>query len=132
MNSPILIPLLITLGAVPGALSRYYLTRLCTQLLGSSFPYGTLIVNLSGALCIGFFSALLQLMATPTYLNSLITVGFLGSYTTFSTYQLESSNLLRVGNYSQALLYWIGSPILGLLCVEVGMALARQLQEGMT
>jgi fluoride exporter len=127
MSSVILIPLIIALGAIPGALSRYYLTHLCTQLLGSSFPYGTLIVNLSGALCIGFFSTLLQLMATPTYLNSLIAVGFLGSYTTFSTYQLESSTLLRAGYYRQALLYWIGSPILGLLCVEVGMFLARQL-----
>ncbi|GAB4202536.1 MAG: fluoride efflux transporter CrcB [Coleofasciculaceae cyanobacterium] len=109
------------LGAIPGAISRYYFTVICTQQFGTIFPYGTLIINLSGALLMGFFSALFQLIGSPSHLNLLITVGFLGSYTTFSTYELDASNLLRTGNYKKALLYWFGSPLLGLICVEIGM-----------
>jgi CrcB protein len=127
MNSTVLVPLLIMLGAIPGALSRYYLTVICTQQFGSSFPYGTLMINLSGALLMGFFSALFQLIGSSTHLNLLVTVGFLGSYTTFSTYELDTSNLLRTGNYKKALLYGFGSPVLGFVCVEIGMVLAQQL-----
>jgi fluoride exporter len=127
MDSIVLVPLGIALGAIPGALSRYYLTVFCTQQLGSRFPYGTLIINLSGALLMGFFSAVCQLSGSSTYLSLLVTVGFLGSYTTFSTYELDTSNLLRTGNYKTALLYWFGSPVLGFVCVEIGMVLAQQL-----
>lgn len=127
MDSTVLVPLWIALGAIPGALSRYYLTVICTQQFGTSFPYGTLIINLSGALLMGFFVALFQSIGSPTYLSLLITVGFLGSYTTFSTYELDTSNFLRTGNYKQAFLYWFCSPVLGFLCVEIGMVLAQQL-----
>lgn len=127
MDSAVLLTLVIALGAIPGALSRYYLTIICIEKFSASFPYGTLIINLSGALLMGFFSTLFQSMKTPTHLSFLITVGFLGSYTTFSTYELDTSNLLRTGNYKKALLYWFGSPVLGFLCVEVGIFLASQL-----
>lgn len=122
-----LVPLLITLGAIPGSLVRYYLTVICSQQFGNRFPFGTTIVNLSGALLMGFFATLFQSIGAPAYLNFLVMVGFLGSYTTFSTYELDTSNLFRTGNYIKALLYWIGSPVLGFLCVEIGMVLARQL-----
>jgi CrcB protein len=125
MNSTILAPIVIALGAILGALSRYYLTLVCTQKLGGAFPYGTLIVNLSGALLIGFFSTLFHWIEASTYLNFLITVGFLASYTTFSTYELDAFNLLRTGNYKKALLYWVGSPVLGFLCVKIGIVLAQ-------
>ncbi|OKH30788.1 chromosome condensation protein CrcB [[Phormidium ambiguum] IAM M-71] len=126
MDFGILAPLFIALGAIPGALSRYYLTLFCTKKFGSSFPYGTMIINLSGAFLMGFFATLFQSVNAP-YLSLLITVGFLGSYTTFSTYQLETWSLIGTGNYKKALLYWIGSAVLGFLCVEIGMFLARQL-----
>ena len=128
MDSTVLVPLLIALGAIPGALSRYYLTVFCTQQqFGNNFPYGTLIVNLSGALLMGFFAALFQSIGSSTPLSFLVMVGFLGSYTTFSTYELDTSNLLRTGNYKKAFLYWFGSPVLGFVCVEIGMVLAQQL-----
>lgn len=126
MDFPNLIPLSIALGAIPGALIRYYLTLFCTQKFGYSFPYGTFIINLSGALLMGFFAMLFELIEASPYLNSFVIVGFLGSYTTFSTYELDSSNLLRTGNYKKALLYWFGSPLLGFICVEMGMVLAQQ------
>lgn len=127
MDTGLWIPLAIAIGAIPGALSRYYLTLFFTQLLGSSFPYGTLIINLSGSLLMGFFAIWLSHLGEPAHLDSLIQVGFLGSYTTFSTYQLDTANLLKTGNYRKALIYWLGSPLLGLVCVEIGIVLALQL-----
>jgi len=127
MDTVIWIPIGIAIGAIPGALGRYYLTLFFTQRLGTNFPYGTLIINLSGSLLMGFFAVGLSRLGEPAHLNSLILVGFLGSYTTFSTYQLDTSNLLKLGNYRKALLYWLGSPILGFICVELGIALALQL-----
>ncbi|CAA9570432.1 Fluoride ion transporter CrcB [uncultured Synechococcales cyanobacterium] len=121
-------PLAISFGAVPGALSRYYLTLLFARWLGTSFPYGTLIINLSGALVMGFFVTLtLERAITAPDLRLLIAVGFLGSYTTFSTYALDTSMLLRTGGQDYALLYWAGSAILGVLGLELGSALARKL-----
>ncbi|PSN13144.1 fluoride efflux transporter CrcB [filamentous cyanobacterium CCT1] len=121
-----LLPVWIALGAVLGAVSRYYLTLFCTQKISGYFPAGTFIVNLSGACLIGFAATVLP-SGTHIPFNSLILTGFLGSYTTFSTYALETSNLVRQGIYGQALLYGMGSPAVGFLGVEVGIALARQL-----
>ena len=126
MNYTFFVPLLITLGAIPGALIRYYLTLFCTQKFGSRFPYGTLIINLSGSLFIGFCAVLFQSIEASTALSLLVMIGFLGSYTTFSTYELETSNLLKARNYKKALFYGFGSPALGFVCVELGMFLARQ------
>lgn len=120
-------PLAISLGAVPGALSRYYLTLLLGQWLGPAFPYGTVVVNLTGALIMGFFTTLaLERVVISADLRLLIAVGFLGSYTTFSTYTLDTINLLQTGDRCLALLYWAGSALLGLLSVEAGSFLARR------
>ena len=120
-------PLLISLGAIPGALSRYYLTLLCARWFGVAFPYGTLCINLTGAGLIGFFTTLSAKLPHAPNLQWLVAVGFLGSYTTFSTYALDASNLLRTKSYKRALFYWWGSPVLGFFSVELGMFLARQI-----
>ncbi|MBW4464431.1 MAG: fluoride efflux transporter CrcB [Pegethrix bostrychoides GSE-TBD4-15B] len=121
-------PLAVSLGAVPGALARYYLSLLCGQWFGIGFPMGTLLANLSGAFLMGFFVTftLDRLVIAPD-LRLLIAVGFLGSYTTFSTYALDASNLLRSGQSGLALLYGLGSAGLGLLCLESGRLVARWL-----
>lgn len=121
-------PIAISLGAIPGALSRYYLTLMAARWFGTTFPWGTLLINLTGAGLMGFFVTLAApwLSAFPD-LQWLVAVGFLGAYTTFSTYALDSANLLQTRRYTQALLYWWGSPILGFLSVQLGMLLARQL-----
>jgi CrcB protein len=117
----------ISLGAIPGALSRYYLTRLFVQWLGTGFPYGTLVINISGALIMGFFVTLiLERAVSSPDLRLLVAVGFLGSYTTFSTYALETVNLFRSGNLTQAFLYWAGSAFLGLIGLELGSLLAKR------
>jgi CrcB protein len=121
------LPVWIALGAIPGALSRYYLTLLYTQRFDGDFPFATLLINLSGAFGIGFLATVLQEMSAEQWLNGLLTVGFLGAYTTFSTYALDFSNLLKLGNTKRALLYGLGSPIGGFLAVEMGITLARYL-----
>jgi CrcB protein len=121
------LPVWIALGAIPGALSRYYLTLTCAQRFDGDFPFGTLLINLSGAFGMGFLITVWQEMSADQWLNGLTTVGFLGAYTTFSTYALDFSNLLKLGSYKQALLYGLGSPIGGFLAVEMGIALAQHL-----
>lgn len=127
MNSPFLIPCWIALGAIPGALSRYYLTIFSAKKIDSRFPYGTLIVNLSGSFFIGLASELLSGIGAPQELKLFVLVGFLGSYTTFSTYELDADVLFEVGGSKPAFLYWLGSPILGAICVELGAVLAQKL-----
>jgi CrcB protein len=118
----------ISLGAIPGALSRYYLTVLLARWFGTAFPFGTFFINLTGAGLMGFFATLTSRQANPSPdLHLLIAVGFLGAYTTFSTYALDTSNLLRTKDYRTALFYWAGSPILGFLCLELGVFLAKSL-----
>ena len=121
-------PLAIALGAIPGALSRYYLTLLFSRWLGTSFPYGTFFINLTGALVMGFFVTLTleRAIASPD-LRLLIAVGILGSYTTFSTYTLDTSVLMRNGTYGSGLFYWVGSAVLGVIGLEIGSLLARRL-----
>lgn len=117
----------IALGAIPGALGRYYLTLACAQRFDGNFPFGTFLINLTGAFLMGFLATVFQKMNIDQWLNGFTTVGFLGAYTTFSTYALDFSNLLKLGNYKRALLYGLGSPIGGLLAVEIGIALAQYL-----
>ncbi|MGC1396199.1 MAG: fluoride efflux transporter CrcB [Coleofasciculaceae cyanobacterium] len=116
----------ISLGAVAGALSRYYLTLWFVQ-RGTTFPYGTLFINLTGCLAMGFFVtvALERVTTIPPEIRLMVTTGFLGAYTTFSTYSLESELLLRNRNFSGFSFYWLGSAVLGLVSVQLGMILAR-------
>lgn len=127
MKSAIYIPIIISLGAVPGALSRYYLTIFFGRRFGTIFPYGTLFINLTGAFLMGFFATLISRLAISPGLYLLVAVGFLGSYTTFSTYALDTSNLLRTRDYKAALLYWLGTPVLGFISIEIGICLGRML-----
>ncbi len=127
-NPQVRAPIAISLGAIAGALSRYYLTLGCNHWLGTAFPFGTFAINLTGALVMGFFTTLvLERLEVAPDLRLLIAVGFLGSYTTFSTYELDAAKLLMSGQWSFVSLYGIGTAILGVLCLEIGSFLARRL-----
>lgn len=121
-------PIAISLGAIAGALSRYYLTLEVSQWLGTAFPLGTFLVNLSGAFAMGLFATLtLERTIILPELRLMIAVGFLGSFTTFSSYELESEQLLVTRSLTVTSLYWLGSAILGVICLELGTYLARRL-----
>ncbi|MGF1570292.1 MAG: fluoride efflux transporter CrcB [Nodosilinea sp.] len=119
-------PIVISLGAVVGALGRYYASLFWASRGATTFPYGTLFVNLTGALAIGFWGAAIAPLSTlPAQTHNLLVVGVLGAYTTFSTYTLEASSLLNTRPRFLGMLYWLGSPVAGLACVGLGQWLGQ-------
>lgn len=117
----------ISLGAIAGALSRYYLTLWFAQRFGVNFPYGTFFINISGCFAMGFFAtfALNKVGIISPEVRLLVATGFLGAYTTFSTYGLDTIALLRNSTLLTASLYWAGSAILGIISVQLGVIFAQ-------
>ena len=117
--------LLIACGGMLGALSRYALSKYIGQSVNDIFPWGTLVINLSGSLLIGIFFELFDRALIPADLRSLVTIGFLGAYTTFSTYSLETVTLLREGEIKLCLANVVLSNVLGIALVVLGMNATR-------
>ncbi len=115
----------ISVGAGLGALSRYYLTLLWIKRQGNRFPYGTLFVNLTGAFVMGLLTVLVARFPVHVALEKGLLVGFLGSYTTFSSYILDTVNLWRDRDRLISLAYWLGSVIVGMICLELGRLVGR-------
>lgn len=125
-NSNIRIPIAISLGAIAGALCRYYLGLWLTQSLDTVFLIGTIVVNLSGCFLMGLITTLVtECWVLSPDLIHLLTTGFLGAYTTFSSYELDAANLLELKSFQNDLVYWIGSPLLGFLCFNLGVSLTK-------
>jgi CrcB protein len=120
--------LAISLGGVLGANARYLVAVYVAERLGAEFPYGTMLINVTGSLVIGFFLTLVseRLEVSPLW-RLFFATGFLGAYTTFSTYAFETATLLREGAYGPALTYLFGSVAAGMIGVMVGIALAERL-----
>ncbi len=120
--------LIIALGAAAGANARYWLTNWFVQRYGPDFPWGTLFINVSGSLVIGVILTVLgqRLVADPTYRLLLVT-GFLGAYTTFSTFTYETVGLVQRGEYLAALLNVLTSVTIGLIAAFGGILLGRWL-----
>ncbi|MBE2201328.1 MAG: fluoride efflux transporter CrcB [Anaerolinea sp.] len=123
--------LLIALGAAVGANARYLTGVWAGNRFGADFPYGTLIVNIVGSFLLGVLLTLGtgRLQLSPEA-RLLLAVGFLGSFTTFSSYAVESMNLWRDASVWRSLLNIVGNNLAGLLAVILGATLARWLQGG--
>ncbi len=124
--------LILIVGGSIGTLCRYYLAEFGQSRFGSWLPFGTLLVNLVGCLIIGLLLGVFEkryqaLIEVPMQLRLLLMTGFLGAFTTFSSYELETVLLFRQGSWERALLYVVGSMVLGLLLVMAGMRLGRAL-----
>jgi len=123
MMPSVIVTGLIGVAGALGALARYLLGRFVAERAGSPFPFGTLLINVSGALGIGLLFSLASRQMISSVLQSVLATGFLGGYTTFSTMCWESVQLLRGGNRRTSLLYLGASFSLGGLCVLLGFAL---------
>ena len=106
-------------GAI-GALARYLLGRFFAERVSVPFPVGTFIINLSGAFLIGLLAGLVGRHIMSVTVQTIVATGFLGGYTTFSTMQWESVQLIRGGSSVQGLLYLGGTFALGLLVAAGG------------
>jgi CrcB protein len=118
----------VALGSAVGGVARVLLGSAIQQRAGTGFPVGTLVVNVTGSLVLGF---LLRYAFETTSLSpemrALLTTGFCGGYTTFSTLSYETAALVEDGDYRRASLYVTLSVVVSLAGVFAGFALARQL-----
>jgi CrcB protein len=120
--------LYIAVGGALGAIARYWVGSAVSGRMGVKFPYGTLLVNVTACIILGFSLTYLGKRAdlNPAW-RFLIPVGFIGAYSTFSTYEWETLSTMRSGAFLLAALYAGGSLILGLTATWLGTALADML-----
>ncbi|WP_461831588.1 fluoride efflux transporter CrcB [Aquifex sp.] len=120
--------LAVALGGAAGSVLRYLLSKFVQVFLGISFPLGTMFVNILGAFLIGFsFSFLVERLAVHPLYRFLLITGFLGGFTTFSTFTYESLTLLREGENVKFFIYFLGTNILGMIAVFLGYKLGESL-----
>ena len=118
----------ISVGAVLGANARYFIGGWLSDRFGSSFPVGTLVINVTGSFVIGLFLALIgERFIVADWWRPLVAIGFLGSYTTFSTFSFETLALAQAGSWGLAALNVAGSVAGSLVGVYLGTVLARAL-----
>jgi CrcB protein len=120
--------LAIGLGGALGAIARYALGGFVHRLTPSLFPYGTLVVNLTGCLCFGLVAGLAESrFAVGSFGRAFIMIGVLGGFTTFSTFTFETFELLRSGQTVQAAANVFGQVLIGLVALMAGFVAGRAL-----
>ena len=117
--------LLIALGGGAGAVARYLLGGWVQGWAGSGFPWGTLGVNLAGCVALGVLMRLVGGMVAEAEVRALVAVGFLGAFTTFSTFSLETVMLAQRGEWGRAAAYVAASVLVGILGAWIGLGGAR-------
>ena len=116
----------IAIGGAAGAVARYLVDGWVSERTGGSFPLGTLLVNLSGTFLVGLLATLvIERAVLPSFIRPTLMIGFLGAYTTFSTWMLESWRLTEQGAWLGAAANLGGSVVLGILALGAGIALGR-------
>ncbi len=118
----------ISLGAVLGTNLRYLVSRIVTRFSDAAFPYGTLLINVTGSLILGFFLVWTteRVLANPLW-RFLVAVGFCGSYTTFSSYAFESMTYFEQGHWTLFAINILANNLLCLGAVLLGAVIARTL-----
>jgi CrcB protein len=116
----------ISLGALLGANLRYFLTRIITRFSDAAFPYGTLVINVTGSLVLGFFLVWTteRVLVNPLW-RLLVAVGFCGSYTTFSSYAFETMAYFEQGHWTMFAANILANNVLCLGSILVGAMMAR-------
>ena len=118
--------LLIAFGGALGSMARYWVGSTIANRMGTKFPYGTFVINITACMIIGFSLTFLAKRAdlNPAW-RFLVPVGFIGAYSTFSTYEWETLSTIRTGAFLLAASYAVSSLILGLAAVWGGSVLAE-------
>ena len=115
-------------GGALGALMRFWVSGGVYALFGRNFPYGTLSVNVLGSAIMGFcYIMFIERLAVGPELRAMVIVGFLGAFTTFSTFSIETFNLIEGGELGKALANMLVSVILCLIAAWIGVVAGRQL-----
>ena len=120
--------LIVGAGGFIGAIVRYILAMWIGQRWGRSFPLGTFVINITGSFLIGILMTIMteRIIENPQWRLFLV-VGFLGAYTTFSTFEYETGTLLRDSEWLYAALNVIGSVIVGFAALKLGEMIAKSL-----
>jgi CrcB protein len=117
---------LVGLGGFAGAVARWLVDGWVSERTAGSFPFGTLVVNLSGSFVLGvLFAWVMERGVLPPDVRAPLMIGFVGAYTTFSTLMLESWRLVEDGAWTLAAVNLAGSVALGLIAVVAGLAVGR-------
>jgi fluoride exporter len=118
----------ISLGAIVGANARWIISRVAARILGPVFPYGTLIINVSGSFIVGFFMiwATERVLVDPRW-RLLVVVGFCGAFTTFSSFAFETMAYFEQGQWLLMAANFVSNNLLCLGAALAGVALARAL-----
>lgn len=114
-------------GGALGTLARYASSGLAHRLTNTLFPVGTLLVNSAGSLMIGIVWALWEQSSTPSYIRTFLLIGFFGGFTTFSSFSLETMNLIHENEMRLAILNILANNILSIILVFGGFFLTRLL-----
>ena len=117
----------IGIAGLAGTLARYWLSGVLDQWWGGTFPFGTLIVNLVGCLAIGVLFHSMEKYLIDPVVRSVVLIGFVGGFTTFSSFAVQSFNLLRDGEIFLASANILISNLVGLFLVWAGYAVSRAL-----
>ena len=121
--------IVIALGGAIGTLARYIVGGLDYRFSGGVFPISTLVVNVTGSLAIGFLWGIVDRFAVSPNVRLFIFIGILGGYTTFSTFSLETFNLMRDGEYKIAVMNVVLSAVLSIGAVFVGYITSKMLMN---
>jgi len=117
--------LYIALGGATGAVSRYLLANWVHTMWEGRLPLGTLLVNVAGSFAIGVIYVLVEKQIAHPDWRSILMVGFLGAFTTFSTFSLETISMLEAGHYAHAVLYMLASVLLCVVMAGVAIQLTK-------
>jgi CrcB protein len=125
MEAPSMQWIAVAAGGAAGAVSRYALATIVYGLLGTHFPWGTMVVNLVGCFGLGVVAAWADAAVAPEWIRTTLAIGFFGAFTTFSTFSLEALRLLEQGEAGRAGTYVLASVVVGIGAVAAGLALGR-------
>ena len=117
--------ILLFAGGGAGTVLRYLISSFSGRLFSSGFPIGTAVVNLSGSFAIGLLWSLTEFINVSPNLRAFVFIGFIGGYTTFSTFMLENLNLMRNNEIKGMIANIIVSNVLGIILVIAGFVLGR-------